>query len=601
VEAFGEPQVGHPPSGLEGRLKPDTEAATYYSTIMTERGALSPARQLQYTANAMVMNALIDAQDTERKARQAHGKGTGDFWGRASAAVNRLPKDVGHNLPANPRALKRKVDDYREARKVGAEHGYASLVHGGVGKQNALKVTDRIERLIVSIATMPTRPFTTTVHEYLMAFMAGNIEVFDSRTGEQYEPAEFTDAKGRALEISEATVWNYVQKNATVIDSLTMGTKRFNDTNKPYHHRHAPVYAFSKVTMDDRDLPRLMADGNRVKAYYCYDVASGAVIGASYSRSKDESLFIDCLRDMLRFIDAGQYGGIPHEVEVEHHLVSSFKDQLESVFPRVRWCRPGNSQEKSAEHFNRSKKMTVEKRNHAGIGRWWAQYSRYQVDEDKVGDQYVGKRYLYDRLVADDKEDIAQYNAQLHPNQKKYPGMSRMDVLNAHMNPYLLPLSRPAMLHMIGNRTETSINRLELKCNNATYRLPRGLEDEAMLRPGDKRVVAYWLPDANGEVNEVHIYQHGRYLFTAVSIATYSRATVEWTGADQSSFYAQAGYVNRFETEVKEMKAAVPKVAILKRESVRTVANVAPAQVMPEPETIPVPTNTGRKSLKDRF
>ena len=44
---------------------------------------------------------------------------------------------------------------------------------------------------------------------------------------------------------------------------------------------------------------------------------------------------------------------MPAQVEVEHHLVNNFADGLMKagvVFPFVRWCNPGNSQEKRAEH-----------------------------------------------------------------------------------------------------------------------------------------------------------------------------------------------------------------------------------------------------------
>ena len=114
--------------------------------------------------------------------------------------------------------------------------------------------------------------------------------------------------------------------------------------------------------MDDRDLPRKMLNGKRVKAYYAYDVKSGCVIGAAYSKTKDEELFLDCLRDMFRNITKNGWG-IPGEVEVENHLVNKFFDDLAVMFPNVKICIPGNHREKRAEHLNRAKKYTTEKKN----------------------------------------------------------------------------------------------------------------------------------------------------------------------------------------------------------------------------------------------
>ena len=107
-----------------------------------------------------------------------------------------------------------------------------------------------------------------------------------------------------------------------------------------------------------------MHDGNRVKAYYAYDVCSGALTGAAYSRKKDTDLYIGCLRDMFRFLDRRSLG-LPLEMEVENHLVNQFEDDLMragNLFPFVRWCAPTNSQEKHAEQFNRAKKYGYEKR-----------------------------------------------------------------------------------------------------------------------------------------------------------------------------------------------------------------------------------------------
>ena len=47
----------------------------------------------------------------------------------------------------------------------------------------------------------------------------------------------------------------------------------------------------------------------------------------------------------------------------------------------------------------------------------------------------------------------------MHPNQKKYPGMSRWDVLVSNINPTLQPLDKLTLARYIGERVETSIRR----------------------------------------------------------------------------------------------------------------------------------------------
>ena len=202
-------------------------------------------------------------------------------------------------------------------------------------------------------------------------------------------------------------------------------------------HRHAPVYGLSKISLDDRDLPRKLVTGERVKAYYAYDVASGCLIGASYSIRKDIPLFINCIREMFRFIDSRGWG-MPLEMEVEHHLVSNFKDDLFKaglVFPFVRWCAPSNSQEKHAEQLNRQKKYGYEKRYQDGIGRWYLKNEANVTGGERVYDdaenKYIVKErtYSYDQLVADDIQSIQAYNNGLHRDQKLYKGLTRMQLM----------------------------------------------------------------------------------------------------------------------------------------------------------------------------
>ncbi len=574
VTHHGEPKIGHPPSKLEERLKADPEAVTYFSRIDL---GISDKRRPQYIANAMVLNALVEAQDSERNARAAHGAGTGDFWARASHAVNELPKATGHNLPKNERSLKRKVDQYRT-------EGYQCLVHAGYGLENARKVTYTIEQLIVSIAVMPERPFTSTVCEYLALFLAGKREVFDSKTGELYDSKQFKNPNGSPLTVSESTVWDYCHKNRILIDSFVMGDKRFNDTHVPHHHRHAPNYAFSKITMDDRDLPRKLENGKRVKAYYTYDVASGVVIGRSYNRDKNADLFIECLKDTFRFVEKVAPGKIPSQVEVEHHLVSEFRSQLDEVFPLVRWCVPGNSQEKRAEHFNRTKKVTVERKNRREIGRWWARHHSYQVDEKRNSDDtYSTKTYPYDQLVAEDMADVAEYNANLHPNQKKYPGMSRMDVLIAHMSPNLANVDRPLLIRMIGEARKTSIKRSDyMTIQYEKYILPNSFGDMYRLAPNKKVVDAYWLADENGYIPEIHVFQNGRFIGTCLNVNRYNEANAEWTDIDLENYTEQSEHVKDWREELKDMKKEVAKIGIQKPD--RIDLTIEPKVVAPLPQ-----------------
>lgn len=59
-----------------------------------------------------------------------------------------------------------------------------------------------------------------------------------------------------------------------------MSFTTFMHEQMPHVHRHSPEFSLSKVSFDDRDLPRKLKDTKaRPKAYYAYDVASQCVVG----------------------------------------------------------------------------------------------------------------------------------------------------------------------------------------------------------------------------------------------------------------------------------------------------------------------------------
>ena len=298
----------------------------------------------------------------------------------------------------------------------------------------------------------------------------------------------------------------------------------FNNAYRPYHLRRVGEYSLSKISLDDRDLPRPMKDGNRVKAYYAYDVVSGAVVGYAHNRLKTAELFLDCMRNMFQTLDRnGMY--IPAELEVEHHLVSDFADglmQAGTVFPLIRWCNPGNSREKRAEHMNRAKKYGVEKLSQVGIGRWYAKLEANRPKEEKVYDEknntYKVKSYTYDELVADDIRSIHEYNNQLHPNQKRFPGMTRWDVLCSKQNPDLAPWDKAVLYRFIGFRTDTTIKNnsfFTVQYNN--FILPEP-EIISKLEPRNYKVEAYYLPDTDGNITEVYIYTSTTDILPPVSL-----------------------------------------------------------------------------------
>ena len=560
----------------------DAKAREFYTRFRFDNGdALPPEHIQEYTVNASVIEAVMRAMEDATFMRKAMEAGPVN-WGELAGAISYYQAEFGHTLPVSSNRFKKRVNDFKA-------NGYESLISRKFMNQNRRKVTYDIERLLLSIDAQPEQPFNTTVWEQYNMFVQGDLELYDPETGEVLNPADFTDKDGNPLVLSPATVANYLNnpKNKALRGKLHMSQWDFNNAYRPYHLRSIGEYALSKVSLDDRDLPRPMKDGNRVKAYYAYDVVSGAVVGYAYNRYKTTELFLDCMRNMFQTLDRnGMY--IPAELEVEHHLVSDFADglmQAGTVFPLIRWCNPGNSREKRAEHKNREKKYGVEKRTQVGIGRWYAKLEANRPKEEKVYDEknntYKVKTYSYEELVADDIRAIQTFNAQPHPNQKRYPGMSRWDVLCAHQNPNLAPWDKAVLYRFIGQHTETTI-RQNTYCTVMynQYGLPSP-EIIEKLEPRNYKVDAYYLPDADGTINEVYIYQNGRYIATCKPVARYNENTAEQTEYDKAAYTEQSKYVAQFDKMMKDGK--IKRVGILAKEEAKLITEV-------QAEAVPLPT-----------
>lgn len=533
---------------------------------------LKPEKIREYITNASVLNTCIRLYDNARTYQRIAGDKYD--WGKMAAAVDSLRVQFGHTLPGSMLRFRKKVAEYRR-------EGYVCLISGKFGNQSARKVDYRTERLILGIAVLPNKPFNTNVAEMYNQFVCGELDVYDPETGELFNPDDFTDRDGEPRVLSETTINNYLNKpkNRVLIEHKLSSWSTFMHEQMPHMHRHAPEFSFSKISFDDRDLPRKLKDTKaRPKAYYAYDVASQCVVGFAYNRNKNVDLVVDMFRSMFRLIDRKGWG-CPAQVEVENHLMSQWKDSFLKagvMFPFVRFCAPQNSQEKYAEPMNGAKKKAVEHRNHLGIGRFYAKDRHYRTEGRKVFDEqndtYEDKQYYsWDELVADDMRDVMEFNNSLHPNQKKYPGMTRWQVLEANMNPNLDPINKAVLARFIGDHVETSVRRNSYCRVGYTDWWLSGTGVLERLAPNNWKVDAYYLTDDDGNITDVYIYQNGMLVDKLQNVGTFNTADCEQTDADRAVFVEQRKKISGFNAYVRD----------------NAISSVGVSRARPEPESLP--------------
>lgn len=522
---------------------------------------LPPEKIKEYVVNASVLNCCIRLYERAATAQKLFG---GKYnWEQMAKAIEALREEYGHTLPASTLRFRKKVNEYKR-------EGYACLISGKFGNQSARRVTQKVERLVLSIAVQENQPYNKSVWEQYIMFITGELDVWSYITGELYNPDDFVEKDGSPLYLSESTINNILNKpnNKMLIEQRLRSRTTFMHEQMPHVHRHSGNFSLSQISMDDVDLKRRMPGNKYVHVYRAWDVVSQCIIGVAYSRGKDQSLVVDCFRDMFRLC-AKQGWGMPAGLEVENHLMTQYRDgflQAGVAFSWIRYCAPQNSQEKYAEPMNGAFQKFLHDR-HEGQGRFYGK-GKNRIDQKKVSDDwnhtYEDKKYYeWDELLADDRVDVYDWNHLLHPNQKKYPGMTRWDVLCECLNPSLQPLDQMTLARYIGERVETSIRR------NSTVRVAYEdwwLSDTSVLerlKPNDYKVTAYYMPDGEGKPTEVHIFQGDKYIDTVEKVETFNRVMAEQTDDDVAKFIEQQKKISKFSKYVRDH--AIEQVGVMKK------------------------------------
>ena len=567
----------------------DQRAFAFFSDP-AQCGVELPRRHVrEYTVNAGVISAAVALYNSAKAQHTVMGEAYD--WDMMAEAIDVLKQEYGHTLPTSTLRFRKKVAEFKKK-------GYACLISGKFGNQSARKVDHRTERLILGLAVLPNKPFNSNVHDMYLSFVCGELEVYDPETGELFCPDDFTLKNGEPKTLSEGTINNVLNapKNKLMVEHALSTYTTFMHEQMPHMHRHSGRFSLSQITMDDVDLTRKLKDTKqRVHAYYAYDVVSQCVLGASYGRKKDESLVVDCFRNMFRTI-ARHGWGIPAGIEVENHLMSQYRDgflRAGEVFPFVHFCAPQNSQEKYAEPLNGAKKRSIIHKNHTGIGRFYGKgkwRQEYKKVSDEWNDTYEDREYFtWEELVADDRADSAEWNNTLHPDQKRYLGMTRWQVLVANVNPTLLPYDARMLARHIGAAVETSVRR------NSTVRVAH--EDWWLssttalerLAPNNYKVTAYYLPDEEGLPTDVYLYQGDRYIDKVERVETFNRVMAEQTDEDVVKFIEQQKKVAGFRKYVTDN--AIQRVGVMKTKVELTIEDGEDLEV-PTPqaeEELPLP------------
>lgn len=565
-------------------LTVDTEARAFFTSYTKPDGTpLDNTLVQEYTAKASLFETMKDGLKRQTAARAASGNKLKmcewyqdmlQWYTRQCFDINGIAKCV--KPYTNVRSLERAFKAY-------CNDGYKSLISGKIGNDQARVVSRSMENLFLSIWRNNDKPFVHRVWELYNEFISGTTELYDKATGEVFRPSDFCK-DGKATEVSEATVWNYLKNvvNNTAVYADRNGNFDYANTLRPKNHRRLGKYSLSKISMDDVALSRKSNRG-WVYKYIAVDVVSGYYFRPAYIIGKptQETVYQTFRNMFCELVELGL--PMPGELEIEHHLMQDIP-WLDKLFAFTRFCQ--SPTEKRAEHNIRSLKWGTAKDAGHTRGRWYAKHEAYRSVRNKVDGDYTEPIYQPQTIVADDLEDIERHNNELHPLQKTYPGMTRRDVLIKNFNPNLKNIDLSYLLQFIGNETYTSIRNNDYCVVANTECELRDFNALKRLKPNCSEVTAYWLPDKDGSVNSVYLYQDGTYIGEAVNreIFDYNECAVERTEQDIENMQHQYRRSAKFDKFVKERRSEICKVGTMDKRITESIATVPLEIVLTENE-----------------
>ena len=431
---------------------------------------------------------------------------------------------------------------------------------GKVGTKKALKANPQVEQVIVKLATREQKPYATWLVKDFEKFIRGKITLRTDE-GELIDPENNAFLKaGKPITLTDRTIRNILKKpeNAVIIDSYWLSKKEFDERHRPYIHRDKPNYSLSKITIDDRVFPFKTITGEKVWAYWIFDVLSEVLIGFAVGTDKTGELMLAAIRNMFANPLIEQLGKMPAEIETEQHIASSFRDTLfkkGEVFDFVRFCKAKNAKEKHAEHSIKKIKYQQEKKRKSFQYRPFSKADSNRLNED-LNEKKNLKLYTVDEIKRNFLEDMYSHNHALHPNQNKYPGKSRLDVLKENVNPHLSPIKYRQIAEHIGEITETSIRKGYVRVQGRDH----VLSDVSLLEQlKSKNVIAKWL---RSNKNKVWIYQGDTYLDECTVVENAQTAQIETNEEYNKRLGKQQKYVANFDEWVEEKRATLDQIHV---------------------------------------
>ena len=400
VAKYGDPDIQKIQQKMQFRT--DQMARDWFHD--DERGIPSNLAE-KYTVNASVLRMLSGMRARMSASRSTSGGG-GIAWDAILEESERLRRICGHTLPKSAARLAELIRRFDK-------EGYGCLVSKKLGNSNSRVITEEMGRMIIALKRSKTPVYSDEM-----------IRREVNRAGGE---------KGWKEVKSKASITNFLEENIALWKDTEVGTTKAKMMLNRMHTTILPTMPNARWEGDGTKVNlyyRTYVDGKEKMAtfwvYEFIDMASEVMLGRCFSQGEDFDTFYRALRSAVEFA-----GVFPYEL-VNDNQSSATTNQVKEWLGRCvqvpRTTAPHNGPSKSIESIFGRFQSTV-------LARHWnftGQNITAKKDSSRTAIDFtlgnIAALPHYQECVAMYEADVRVWNTSLHPDQARYPGMTRMDV-----------------------------------------------------------------------------------------------------------------------------------------------------------------------------
>lgn len=433
-------------------LQRDVKASDFYSTYRLPNNLfLKAEKQQEYTANASVLNAIINLLNDKKSYRKAlGGTSTGQAYKSIVEAVKAISGEWGCKLPSSERGLRRVVEAYKK-------EGYESLISGKLANDNAAKIVEDDQHALLRKLLSHANNF-----DYSQVQMMYN---------------QIADANGWR-KITRKTVENFANKNKFYTEAGRRGDSNWNNTISMQNKRRAAAYPMLYWTIDGWDAELLYqrsettAKGGNITTYsnrptvvVILDPFNKYPVGYAIGTHETPELIRQALRNALNHT-AELFGCRyrPQQLQTDNYGNGNLTPYYEAISPKYTPAEAKNAKAKVIEPwFNKFN------RTHCQFANNWSGFGVTAKKDNQPNTDWKNKlRHSFpdfDGVVAQLSEMIEKERAKL----KEF----YIEGFKALPDTYHLPWTTEQFLYHAGERKERTTKLrgegIAFQLSNADY------------------------------------------------------------------------------------------------------------------------------------